>query len=327
MKYTTILTMMAASALTLAACEKDMVEMQPTELAVTSAIDLGLEVEAEADTRSTLQQNDAFLTSPVQSFSLYAVPYATSHTLDTSTPVSVNANGSTAQNTGKYWPASGGNLDIYAWYPASAVSATALKATNKIFTIQANQSTEENFRKSDLMFATLANQSHTSGQPTETKALTFSHKLVLIQVVLSASTSKGITASDLTNATITIGSSASNGYVIGTVPITSITAGTLGTPTTRLTSVLTLCSANYNSSTNANAYAIIPPQNLKDLKLNVTLKASGKTLTTTLPDLAMTAGNAYTYTVTVAATELKVTASINAWTNVTWTGGSSTMTF
>ena len=325
MKYTTILTMMAASALTLAACEKDMVDIQPTELAVTSAIDLGLEVEAEADTRSTLQQNDAFLTSPVQSFSLYAVPYATSHTSDTSTPVSVNANGSTAQSTGKFWPASGGNLDIYAWYPASAVSATALNATNKTFTIQANQSTEANFRSSDLMFATLADQSHTSGNATETKALTFSHKLVLIQVVLSASTSKGITASDLTNATITIGSS--DGYVIGTVPITSITAGTLGTPTTRLSTELTLCSANYNSSTNANAYAIIPPQNLKNLKLNVTLKASGKTLTATLPDLAMTAGNAYKYTVTVAATELKVTASINAWTNVTWTGGSSTMTF
>ncbi|MBR1541687.1 MAG: fimbrillin family protein [Bacteroidaceae bacterium] len=324
MKYTTILTMMAASALTLAACEKDMVEMQPTELAVTSAIDLGLEVEAEADTRSTLQQNNAFLTSPAQPFSLYAVPYATSHTSDTSTPVSVNANGSTAQSTGKYWPASGGNLDIYAWYPAAAVSATALNATNKTFTILADQSTEANFRSSDLMFATLANQSHTSGNATETKALTFTHKLVLIQVVLSPNTAKGIAASDLTNATITIGSS--DGYVIGTVPIMSITGGTLGTPSTRLTSVLTLCSANY-SSTNANAYAIIPPQNLNGLKLNVTLKASGKTLTATLPDLAMTAGNAYKYTVTVAATELKVTASINPWTNATWTGGSSTMTF
>jgi len=308
------------SAMMLTACTADDVivsaDDKPAELMVMTSVAGENQVEF-AETRSTASQSSGAFVSG-EKISVYAVQYNTKPAVNPNS--NVTAHSTTGQPTGYYWPnASTTNdadkLDIYAWYPASAVSNTALNTTNKAFTIKANQSGEANYRASDLMFASSLKTGHTKGA-SQNVALSFSHKLTRIQVKLEPVAP--VTGSQLNNATITIGSSASNASVIGNVTF-NVSTGGVSPGTTRLGSALTLCSSNYDynaaaANNGTKAYAVIPPQNLNGLKVNVTL-SGGATISGTLPSKALESGNAYTYTVKVNATRLTVTASISDWGN------------
>lgn len=310
----TIATVMLASVMAASCADDHSPDMQPCQLAVSAGMELS--VSGEAETRSTLAQDETFDDS--QSIAVYAVATGTGST-STAKPKSVTAS-SSATATGLFWP-EGKNIDVFGWYPVNGsggvTTATALNGT-ATFTIQPDQSSVANYRKSDLMFAKLTDQSHTVGETSKTLALKFSHLLSRIQVKLTAGA--GMTAADLSGATITIGTSGA--YITGSVPISSIYGGTVGTASGSLNALLTLCTS-YDSSNNNNAFAIIPPQNLNGKRLTVKL-SSGAEMYVTLPSLNMTGGNAYTYTATIAAAAVTVTATISDWgtkTGTITTGG------
>jgi len=304
---------MLSVVLFLAGCSADdtVGQLQPVELKLSTSVESGLEVEVGA-TRSTLTQNTGFDTNPAQTIAVYSVTKGAT----TGTPKGITAS-TTPVNTGFYWPPTGARIDIYGWYPVDGTGGvktsgtpTALNATTTTFTIQSNQADVANYRKSDLMFASKTDQPHVNGVLAESKELVFAHKLSRVQVVLSPNTATGVQATDLADAKITIAN------VVSRVKIESLTAPTV-TPQTGTTTTLTLCE-NYNTST-ANAYAIVPPQTMTGKTLTVALKG-GATLTAALPTSTLAANGAYKYTVTVAATQLTVTASITKWGDETSAG-------
>ena len=170
------------------------------------------------------------------------------------------------------------------------------------FTIQSDQTDDDNYKKSDLMFATeLTNQK--KGAPI---SLTFAHKLSKIIVKLDKET--GVNA-DLTDAVIKLTN------VSTVVPLTTVdhTGITLGTASTNSQDIKDLTIGKYEAI-NGTA-AIVIPQSTTGMSFQVVL-AGGGTYTASIPsDPGNFAPNtAYTYTLTLKANGITVTASIAAWT-------------
>ena len=82
----------------------------------------------------------------------------------------------TAYTTALTWPANNGSVSIRAYYPSTVTSSTAT------FTVQADQSSDDNYKLSDLMYAEpVANQAKAASVP-----LTFHHALSKVVVKLTA---------------------------------------------------------------------------------------------------------------------------------------------
>lgn len=84
-----------------------------------------------------------------------------------------DAGAMTAPDPAPYYPAGSQNIDIVAYYPASA-GAT--------FTVASDQTADADYKASDLMFAAVTNQAKTN----EAVNLAFSHKMAKLCVNISA---------------------------------------------------------------------------------------------------------------------------------------------
>lgn len=203
-----------------------------------------------------------------------------------------------------YWPASGAGIDIYAWYPASTAT-TYWTTAHSVFKVPETQSGSTSHKAFDLMYATPTGGTGTNGQTvaaTNRAAainLQFTHKLAKLVVNLTPKDAS-ITAAQLENATVTIGS------VKTTVNVTPATGGvtTADSPTSTLKVM--------DDEAGTTGYALIPAQTLSGT-LTVTLKAGG-TLTTTLNDFVVQAGKTNTLNVSVSLTAISITTSIQEWT-------------
>ena len=78
-----------------------------------------------------------------------------------------------------YYPTGSTNIDILAYYPSTAGNSSN-------FDVQADQTTDANYKTSDLMVATVTNQAKT----TSTVALAFQHKMA--KLVVTATKSDGV---------------------------------------------------------------------------------------------------------------------------------------
>lgn len=203
----------------------------------------------------------------------------------------------------QYWPKSGHSVYIYAWYPKGAVG-TDLGVTDRTFSVPADQS--GSIKAADLMWG-VPSGGVTNPVEKQTSAvlLQFRHRLSKLKVVLVPDGAKGMTVSDLRNATVSIGG------IKTTVTITDLKAGTVVTkvaPTADLTVM--------SGSTELTGYAILPAQDLGGLTMTVTLE-SGASLNWVFP----TGDSKYvtvqervnTYTLTVGRAELKVEGAITDW--------------
>jgi len=83
------------------------------------------------------------------------------------------------------YPDNNAHVDIVAYYPSTAGTT---------FTVKADQTSDDNYKASDLMFASISNQAAT----TETVNLTFAHQMAKIIVNASAASGSGITISGVT---------------------------------------------------------------------------------------------------------------------------------
>ena len=199
----------------------------------------------------------------------------------------VGANGALSVTPIQYYPASGSEVKVYAYYPSTA-------ADNTTFTVATDQNENAAYQASDLMYATLDPLVKNT-----TNQLTFNHVMSKITVTLTAGT--GFTAAELNNAIVTL----KNVKYKGTF------APADGTFTAANdTENITITTA---AGTTAKS-AIIVPQDVAGKKLAVTI--AGKEMEYSIPaSTNFEKGKNNTYSITVAKTGIQVSSSIANWGN------------
>lgn len=230
-----------------------------------------------------------------------------------------NGSGSFSGST-VYYPQSGNGVNIYAYAPWK--DGLSLDG-NYAFSIQQDQSTDENYLASDLLWGqpmklkTDDSGVYESANPVErTKEnvnVTFKHLLSKIQIELTPEA--GLTAEDFKGATLKI---------LNVKNSTSLTLAN-GAISAVSGSAVEVTAATYEdkeglTGENLKAAAIVVPQTIaKGTKfLKVTLKSGGE-LYYTLPsgesdaDLVLKSGKIYKYDIKVKLTGLTVTSQITDW--------------
>ena len=207
----------------------------------------------------------------------------------------------------QYFPANGHGIDVWGVYPSTITESTP------DFTIQSDQTDDDKYKKSDLMFAT-EKTNQKKGAPI---SLIFAHKLSKIIVKLDKE--PGVNA-DLTDAVIKLTN------VSTKVPLTKVdnTGITLGRASTNSEDIKELTIGKYEA-TNGTA-AIVIPQSTTGMSFKVELVGGG-TYTASMPASTtdFVANKAYTFNLTLKANGINVTASIAAWTPEDGGSGDATL--
>lgn len=206
-----------------------------------------------------------------------------------------DAGGALTVGTQYYYPTSGNGVNIYALYPATA-------ATGELFTIKEDQSTDANYKASDLMYGKPA--SNPVSPSANAVDIQFTHLLSKVTINLKP----GVNVTSLDGAKVEL---------LGVKPSTTLTAGIDGHSITDASGTAIPITVMTATETVTSGSAIIVPQNLPEMFLQVTL--DGATLTGKLDSGApeLTAGNAYTYDITVnmRGGALEIEGSITPWTD------------
>lgn len=202
-----------------------------------------------------------------------------------------------------YWESTR-DINVSAWYPYSATKPTT-------FSVQADQSGQsgtDGYQESDLIYA--ASQKVTySGS----KELKFNHLPVKVVVNLKAGT--GVTANEVTSASVTIinqsltSGAITDGTNTADWSVAQVTSGDVG-----ITPKVITCPADCQKS----VQALLVPRQMKGVSfIKVTAGGNDYYYTpTNETDANLQAGQQYTYTITVTKNGLTVTASGAA----EWTG-------
>ena len=178
--------------------------------------------------------------------------------------------------------------------------------------MEANQSTDNNKRLSDLLYS----QTSSVAPNTGSVQLTFNHLLAKITVKLDLKNSKGINEGELANAEVKL----TNILPDATISNTLLTANPVQTSTTGTRTTIT--SGEIPSSISSGEVigsAIVPLQNFGGGKgsdsennvITITLAYpdSRSFSYTPTPSVALTAGNEYIYTLKIINGELSVSSS------------------
>lgn len=206
---------------------------------------------------------------------------------------STAAGGALTVGTQYYYPTSGNGVNIYALYP------TTTKA-GELFTIKDDQSTDANYKASDLMYGKPA--SNPVSPSANAVDIQFSHLLSKVTINLI----EGVNVTSLDGAKVEL---------IGVKPSTTLTASKDGCSIGAASGTATSITVMTATETVTSGSAIIVPQTLPEMFLQVTIGDAVMTgkLSTGAPTL--TAGNAYTYDITVnmRGGALEIEGSITPW--------------
>lgn len=287
--------LLATAALALAACTGDDNDPAddpnaPMEIRLTSTLEV--QTRAATDIQGTAfdtdEKVDVFISEAVADGQSATTTYAQPLIYTVGTEGTLNI----AEANRPYFPSSGNGVNIWAVYPSGAHN-------NSTFSIKSDQSTDADYKASDLMYG-LAN--NPVSRIKTAVPITFKHLLSKVTVKLEAG--DGLTDTGLAGAKVEL---------LGVKPDVPFTAsdGTIGTAdgTETAVTVFTATSSALEGS------AVIAPQTLPEEFVRVTLKDGG-VLTGKLNDSsqpALTSGNEYTYTIIVNLTSLGMTASITSW--------------
>lgn len=107
----------------------------------------------------------------------------------------------TTQNT-QYFPQNNNGVTIYAVYPLDAGKNVTVKEEAAKFAVQSDQSTDENYKASDLMVGSPTTDDKIVYRTTDEVTLQFKHCLSKININISAGA--GVSENDLQGATVTI---------------------------------------------------------------------------------------------------------------------------
>ena len=232
--------------------------------------------------------------------------------------VYINAWKLTAQSGGsligsaKYWPSDGSSLNVYALHgnfknstiTEGSPSWSSLSLTH---TVEANQSTDNNKRLSDLLYS----QTSSVAPNTGLVQLTFNHLLAKITVKLDLTNSKGINAGELANAEVTLTNILTTGIFkssdVNNIITSGVSANTSGSRGDITAGIITQPSA-MNSTDYEVGSAIVPLQEFGATNSNkITIKLSDtRSFSYTPDDVTLGKGNEYIYTLKIINGELSV---------------------
>lgn len=183
----------------------------------------------------------------------------------------------TAPNPAPYYPAGSQNIDIVAYYPATAGTT---------FTVAADQTADASYKASDLMFASMTDQA----KQAEAVNLAFSHKMAKLCVNITAG--QGVTS--ITSVSLL--------NVKSTVSFNQAT-GEVGEATGSATSIVV----------SNNGAALIPAQTIDGGLLSIVTDKG--TATYSVASKAFAAGQLYTLNITVNLRAVGTTTAITGWTS------------
>lgn len=188
-----------------------------------------------------------------------------------------DAGAMTAPDPAPYYPAGSQNIDIVAYYPATAGSS---------FSVAADQTDDASYKASDLMFASVTNQA----KQAEAVELAFSHKMAKLCVNITA----GQGVESITSVSI-----------LGVKPTVSFNqaTGEVGEASGDATTI---------AISNEGA-AVIPAQTIDGGLLSIVTDKG--TATYNVTDKAFSAGQKYTLNITVNLRAVGTTTAITGWTS------------
>ncbi len=275
--------MMAVMAL-LVACSSDNNEATGEGMV---PINLTISPKAVSTRTATTDIQSAQLASG-QTFYAY---FTSANVVPQSTTFTANGSGATTPATQPYFKLSETSTDVRAYYPSSVTEGTTS------FTVQADQTSDDNYRASDLMFASA---NITKVFPASTGALTFAHKMAKIKVCTTtrASSIKAITLKN----------------VLPTVSFTAST-GAIGTAEGSATDVSMYSHSGQTS--NVECVALIPPQSFASgatlIEITTSVHSSSK-LTYQLPAaITFASGLQYIFNVDLHEETITVSNTVTAW--------------
>ena len=181
----------------------------------------------------------------------------------------------TAPDPGPYYPAGAQNIDIVAYYPASAGTS---------FTVASDQTADASYKASDLMFASVTNQAKQAAAVN----LAFSHKMAKLCVNITPG--QGVT-------------SINSLCVLNVKPTVSFDQGT-GAVGAADGEAVSIAMSN-------NGAAIIPAQTINGGLLSIVTDKG--TATYSVADKVFEAGKLYTINITVNLRAVGTTTAITGW--------------
>ena len=183
----------------------------------------------------------------------------------------------TAPNPAPYYPAGSQNIDIVAYYPATAGTT---------FTVATDQTADASYKASDLMFASVTNQA----KQAEAVNLAFSHKMAKLNVNITAGS--GV-------------SSINSLSVLNVKPSVSFdqATGAVGSASGDATSI----------AMSNNGAVVIPAQTIDGGLLSIVTDKG--TATYSVASKVFAAGQLYTLNITVNLRAVGTTTAITGWTS------------
>jgi hypothetical protein len=182
-------------------------------------------------------------------------------------------------------PGEGTTVEAYAYYPATAGSAAT-------FSVADNQTTNANYKASDLMYA--ANRTITKGSTTGT-LLTMQHLMAQLALTVNVAQGSGLTISSVT--------------VVAKKSVTFTPSAGTATVTGNAGNIIALSWAG-------TGYVLIPQQTISGVSIKVAT-GSGTAAETATYNFTSTdnfvAGKSYPITLTVSAQQLGATSAISDW--------------
>jgi len=186
-----------------------------------------------------------------------------------------------------YYPLDETNVDIVAYCPFDASST---------FTVQEDQTNNDNYMASDLLFASKSNQEKTP----DAVPLQFEHKMAKVVVNVTAASASGITEIQtvtLQNVKRQVTFNQTSGVVSN--------AGTYGNTTVRL--------VKDGNTTTVTGAAVIPAQTISGTLLTVVTDIG--TATYSVESKEFNAGKVYVLNIYVGRTSIDATTQITGWTD------------
>ncbi len=302
--------LLAAAALTFAACGSDETDNWNGEIRLRSGLDVQQTITRAANGIQATQFDsgekiDVYITEATQTGQNATTTY------DQPLIHTTGESGTMTPPTEKkpYYPTSGNGVNIFAIYP----SGTSI-AANNTFTIQTDQSTDVNYKKSDLIYGAPSNNA-TVSRTKSTVNIQFEHLLSKVTIELKS----GAGNPDLNNAVVKLKS---------VLPSTTLTASNSGKSIGTASGTATDIKVMKAATDAMKGSAVVIPQTFNTTHIIEVTLANGGVLTTNsltsgndqLSTVTLEAGKSYTYTITVNLTSLDVKSSITDWN----TGGSTT---
>ncbi len=303
---------LACAALTaLSSCSSDDQSFDPNEIRITTNVG-GIEATTRAAT-NIHDVNNGFKSGDIVNVYIFENADPQSYLYGTDgdglLQCTANESGDLILFPKQYYPASGNNIDVCGIYPIGI----KINRSSQDFSVQIDQSTaadgtDDNYRKSDLMFATVSDHNKKDGAV----KLSFHHKLS--KVVVKLQSGDGVSDSDIANAKVEILKTITKGS------IASVTQSVMGniSPSNDESDKQDITMGKWTSS--ADVAAIVIPQTIISSAesstplFKVTL-SNGATYTyKPTENVKFEAEKVHTYTLKLTTQEITVSSSISNWT-------------